>query len=84
MIEVAHHDVYVWLSLSLKSLVIASESLYLILLCVPNLINVGLEIAGNMSLHSRLLLHVALNIAARTSHYISLKGTLISSMSATY
>ena len=84
-IEVTHHDIYVPLSLWLESLVVAPESLHLILPCVPGLFNVGLEIAGNVSLHIRLSLHMALNIAARTHHYyISLKGTLISLMSAAY
>ena len=83
-IEVYHQDVYVRLSLWLKSLVIAPESLYLILLCVPDLFNVGLEIVRNVSLNIRIFLHVTLNIAARTHHYISLRGTLISLISATY
>ena len=83
-IEVNHHDIYVRLSLWLKSLVVAPESLNLILPYVPGLFNVGLEIAGNASLHIRLSLHVALNIAALTHHYISLKGTLISLISAAY
>ena len=91
-IEVTHHDVYVRLSLWLKSLVlpmaeiagVAPELLYLNLPGLPGLFNVGLEIAGNVSLHIRLSLHVVLNIAARTHHYISLKGTLISLMSAAY
>ena len=67
-IEVTHHDVYVWLSLWLKLLVIAAESLCHILPCVPDLLNVGLEIAGNVSFHIRLFLTVALNITAST-HY---------------
>ena len=67
-IEATHYDVYVWLSLWLKLLVIALESLCHILPCVPYLLNVGLEIAGNVSLHIRLFLTVALNITART-HY---------------
>ena len=83
-IEVTHHDVYVRLSLWLKSLVVAPESLYLILPCVPGLFNVGLEIAGNGVSISGLHIHVALNTAARTHHYINLKGTLISLMSAAY
>ena len=48
-IQVTHHDVYVWLSLWLKLLVIAPESLYPISPCAPDLLNVGLEIAGNVS-----------------------------------
>ena len=80
-IQVTHHDVYVRLSLWLKLLVTAPESLYLILPCVPGLFNVGLEIAGNVSLYIRLFLHVALNIAARSLHYVSLKETLICLMS---
>ena len=83
-IEVTHHDVYVRLSLWLKLLVVSPKSLYLILPCVPGLFNVGLEIAENVSLHIRLCLHVVLNVVARTHHYISLKGTLISLMSAAY
>ena len=83
-IEVTHHDVYIRLSLWLKSLIVAPESLNVILPCVPGLFNVGLAIAGNVSLHIRLSLHVALNIVTRTHHYISLKGTLISLMSAAY
>ena len=83
-IQVTHHDVYVRLSLWLKLLVTAPESLYLILPCVPGLFNVGLEIAGNVSLYIRLFLHVALNIAARSLHYVSLKETLICLMSVAY
>ena len=79
-----HHDVYVQLSLWLKSLVIDPESFYLILPCVPDLFNVGLEIAGNVSLHIQLFLHMVLNTAAPTHHYISPKGTLFSLMSAAY
>ena len=87
-IEVYHQEVYVRLPLWLKSLVIAPGSLYLILLCVTDFFNVGLEIARNVSHNIRFFymffLHVALNIAARTHHYISLRGTLISLISATY
>ena len=55
-----HHDDYVQLSLWLKSLVIDPESFYLILPYVPDLFNVGLEIAENVSLYIQLFLHMVL------------------------
>ena len=83
-IRVTHHHVYVWLSLWLKSQLIASESLYFIVPCVPDLFNVGLWIAENVSCHIRMFLHVALTLQDIPCHYLSLKGTSISSRSAAY
>ena len=83
-IGVTHHDVYIWLSLWLKSLLISSESLYFLVPCVSDLFNVGLWIAENVSCHIRMFLHVALTLQDIPCHYLSLKEILISSRSAAY